>query len=68
VNKNVFIYSNAPLWEVHYAESIEIALCENGKGNKVFFFNARVSLLGAPLIRIKINLNANYALVDRIIH
>ena len=48
MSKNIFVYSNTPLWDVHYAEAIEIANEEHIKGNKVYFYQCRGELIGCP--------------------
>ena len=55
--KNVLIFSHVPLWDAHHAESVELALCEYNKGNKVFLSHASGHYRHALLILIEIKRN-----------
>ena len=48
MSRNVFVFSNTPLWDIHYAEAVEIALNRNSRGDKVYFYQCRGELLGCP--------------------
>ena len=46
--KNVLIFSHVPLWDAHHAESVELALSEYKKGNKVHFISCVGALQTCP--------------------
>ena len=47
-DENVLIFSHVALWDSHHAESVELALCEYNKGNKVFFISCVGALETCP--------------------
>ena len=46
--KRLLVYSNVPLWEIHYSEAIEISLQEAGDGAEVHFFQCHGELPSCP--------------------
>lgn len=48
MSERVFIFSNTALWDLHYAEAVEIALKRKELGDSVYFYQCKGELFGCP--------------------